>query len=319
MSLFSCLPLRIQNWINDNLPSSRLAPVKETRRLALEVASDLVQSKIKELKDGEGKADLMSLFVKANMSQTEKNRMSEEEIYSQMRAIFIAGHETTANTIGWALLELCRNPEMQERLRKEIRKKEKEIQARGGDSFTVADLESIEYLSAVVKETLRFHPVSPVLYREAGSDDVIPLSNPIVSTKGEKIIEVPVPKGMKVTISVAAYNRTKELFGNDAHTFNPDRWLNQNQKLSQRMAGLNLYANLATFSAGVRSCIGWRFAVLEFQSFLVELINNFEFSLTKECEGLRREACLVMLPTIQGKVDQGPQLLLKVSVAGREQ
>ncbi|KAF5346231.1 hypothetical protein D9758_011315 [Tetrapyrgos nigripes] len=238
-----------------------------------------------------------------------------------MRAIFVAGHETTANSAGWALLELCRHPEMQDRLRKEIRAKEREIQARHGEAggFSAMDLESMGYLNAVLKETLRFHPVSYTLSREAGADDCIPLYKPIISTRGEQITEIPVPKGTKVMISVAAYNRTKEIFGEDAHSFNPDRWLNSNQKTGQRIPGLNLYANLATFSAGVRSCIGWRFAVFEAQCFLVELINNFEFSLTQESESVRREPYLAMLPTIEGELDKGPQLILKVSVSEKEE
>jgi cytochrome P450 len=96
----------------------------------------------------------------------------------------------------------------------------------------------------LLKETFRFHAVSPVLFREAGSDDCIPLFKPVVSTQGEEITEVPVPKGTRVTISVAAYNRTKEVFGQDAHKFNPDRWLNRDQKIGHGVPGLNLFANL---------------------------------------------------------------------------
>ncbi|KAF5340128.1 hypothetical protein D9758_013169 [Tetrapyrgos nigripes] len=315
--------------------------IRKTRQLATESASDLVRSKVKELKDGEGKVDVMSLLVKANLSENENSRLNAEEIHSQMRQIFVAGHETTANSVGWALLELCRHPEMQDRLRKEIRAKEREIQARHGEAggFSAMDLESTEYLNAVLKVDLNaislcilkqyffvlagnstlpssfFLPHS----RTFGADDCIPLDKPIISTRGEQITEIPVPKGTKVMISVAAYNRTKEIFREDAHSFNPDRWLNHNQKTGQRIPGLNLYANLATFSTGIRSCIGWRFAVLEAQCFLVELINNFEFSSTQESEIVRREPCIVMLPTIEGELDKGPQLILKVSVSEKEE
>ncbi|THU95462.1 hypothetical protein K435DRAFT_666333, partial [Dendrothele bispora CBS 962.96] len=58
---------------------------------------------------------------------------------------------------------------------------------------------------------------------------------------------------------------------------------------------------------------------LTFQALLTEMISNFEFSLTKECEKLRREACLAMLPAIAGELDKGPQMFLKVSIAEREE
>lgn len=67
------------------------------------------------------------------------------------------------------------------------------------------------------------------------------------------------------------------------------------------------------------SCIAWRFAVLELQSFLVELINNFEFSLTPEAQMVRRESCFVMAPTIEGQVEKGNQLPLLVKLASQEE
>lgn len=54
------------------------------------------------------------------------------------------------------------------------------------------------------------------------------------------------------------------------------------------------------------------------QSLLVEIINNFELGPTKELERLRREACLVMLPTLEGEEIKGENLPLRVSIAGRD-
>lgn len=69
----------------------------------------------------------------------------------------------------------------------------------------------------------------------------------------------------------------------------------------------------------VRSCIGWKFAVLELQAFLVELIGTFEFSLTPESWKIRREGALVMIPTVEGEVEKGSQLPLRVRFASREE
>lgn len=62
----------------------------------------------------------------------------------------VAGNETTANSIAWALLELVRHPEMQIRLRKEIYER-KGQKVHSGSGWTVKDLEEMTYLGAVVK------------------------------------------------------------------------------------------------------------------------------------------------------------------------
>lgn len=68
-----------------------------------------------------------------------------------------------------------------------------------------------------------------------------------------------------------------------------------------------------------RSCLGWKFAVLEIQAFLVELVGTFEFSITPEVQKLRKEFALAMLPTIEGEVEKGSQLPLRVRYASREE
>ncbi len=62
-----------------------------------------------------------------------------------------AGHETTANTLSWTFLELGKHREVQDRLRAEIRKKERVVFKRGDTEFSVQDLDNMPYLTAVVK------------------------------------------------------------------------------------------------------------------------------------------------------------------------
>ncbi|KAK1227410.1 hypothetical protein PQX77_009595 [Marasmius sp. AFHP31] len=318
--LTSFIPIGMMSRLLEYLSKSdpRLARGRESREVAREVASELVREKSKVVAEsGSSRRDVMSLLVKANMaSQSEKNRLSEEELYAQMLVMFIAGHETTANSLSWSLLELARHPQVQDRLRKEIHDKERQIasEGRSGSGFTAADLDSLPYLNAVLKESMRYHAVAIRLAKMAYADDCLPLSEGIKMTSGKEINEIPVRKGQKVLISIAAYNRSKEVFGEDAHVFRPERWLENDSAESQKGVGtsVGVFANLLTFSGGVRSCIGWRFAVLELQTFLVELVGNFEFSTTPECDNIRREACAVMVPTIEGEVEKGGQCPLKV-------
>ncbi|KAK7472252.1 hypothetical protein VKT23_000373 [Stygiomarasmius scandens] len=326
------IPAKVLEFIDDHVPSKRLAILRRSSEVTDRVAKELISMKSNDILEGKSNRDVMSLLIKANASQNPKIQLSDIEMISQMRYVFVAmsknsrrmcgsfltpGHETTSNTLTWTMLEMARHPDMQMKLRKEIRETEQKLRALGRTEFSAHDFESMPYLTAVVKETLRFHPVAIHLFRNAVEDDVLPLSNPITTTTGETITELSTPKGTRIVISLHAYNRNTEIFGEDAHIYNPERWLTPNYVKTG--VSLGVYANLASFSAGVRSCIGWRFAVIELQVFIVEMIRNFEFAKTPKIDKLRREACLVMVPTIEGEVENGSQLPLKVSLASSDE
>lgn len=69
--------------------------------------------------------------------------------------ILLAGYDTSGSSLVWASLELARHPEVQSKLRCEIRQKAREIQQRGEAEFSAVDLESMPYLAAVLKVCLR--------------------------------------------------------------------------------------------------------------------------------------------------------------------
>jgi len=170
------------------------------------------------------------------------------------------------------------------------------------------------YTIAVIKETLRFYPVLYHIHRRASRDDVLPLTQPITTRSGKVIHELPIRKGTRIVASIAGYNRNKDLWGEDAHVFNPERWLSGTAK-EKKATSLGVYANLMTFLGGARACIGWRFALIEIQAFITEIIGKFEFALTDKSKRVRRESSELMTPTVEGEVENGVQLPLRVSVA----
>ncbi|KAG1824493.1 cytochrome P450 [Suillus subaureus] len=310
------IPPQIMEYFVEKGKNPRVTRMRETGDLATSVAKQLVKDKAEMLLEGKGSRDVFSLLVKANMDTDAKAKLTEEELFAQMRTILFAGHETTSNTVSWALLELAKRPEIQSRLRAEIWKTEAAVHARGDVNFTIADFDAMPYTTAVMKEALRFCCVVYHAHRCASQDDVIPLSQPITTRSGDVIRELPVLKGTRIVASLAAYNRNKELWGEDAHVFNPDRWLNGPAK-EKKVTSIGVYSNLMTFLGGARSCIGWRFAVIEIQAFLTEIVGKFEFAPTDKTELIRREACVVMTPTLEGEVGNGVQLPLRVSLAPR--
>ncbi|KAH8103445.1 cytochrome P450 [Cristinia sonorae] len=314
MNMSRFIPLPLLELFYAYMPGIGMDLVKQNRATSHAFAREMIRNKSEALTDGKGSHDIMSILVKANHSENEKTKLSEFEMISQMRTLLLAGHETTSTTLTWGLWELAKHPEIQTRLRKEIHAAEAVLQSKGRTQFTVNDLDSMPYVQACMKEIMRYHP--PVFHtqRRAGKDIMVPLSTPITTKSGKVIQEVLVPKETRVVLSVAAYNRDKSIWGEDAHEFNPDRWLNKPDK---RETSVGVYSNLLTFSGGVRGCIGWRFAIYEVQAFMIELISNFEFSMTDEAKKIRREACLVMAPVVND-VSEGAQMPLRVSVAQRE-
>ncbi|KXN90138.1 Cytochrome P450 4A4 [Leucoagaricus sp. SymC.cos] len=310
------LPVWVLQLMSKYSNRRNLKHARHTAKLANAVARELVNSKSEAALQGKGNKDILSLLVQANASENSETRLTDEELLAQMRTILLAGHETSATSLCWVLLELARHPDIQTKLRREIRDTEATIHARGGSDFTASDLDGMPYLNAVLKESMRFHPAVYHNYRQAVRDDVLPLSKPITTTTGELVSKLPIPKGLKVILSISGYNRNQEVFGEDADVYNPERWLRDVTEMKGPSVGV--YGNLLTFAGGVRTCIGWRFALYEVQSLTVEIINNFELAVTPEIERLRREACLVMIPTIEGEELRGENLPLKVSLAPRD-
>ncbi|KAJ7037972.1 cytochrome P450 [Mycena alexandri] len=291
-------------------PAKGLRNSRYVTRVAVGVARKLVDEKAEALLIGKGKRDIMSLLVKANVSANPRTNLSEAEMLAQMQTIMQAGHETTANTMSWTLFELTQHLDIQIKLRAEIKATQYTIHERGDTEFTAADLDSMPYTVAVMKEVLRFHPVAYNSLREAAREEILPLSKPIVTKSGKTITEIPIPKNQILVISNAGYNRNTDVFGQDAHIFNPERWLDGTVKPD---ANIGVYGNLMTFGSGHRACIGWRFAVYEYQAFLVELVKNFEFTMDPTLRlKVRREASIVMIPTIEGEVTKGSQLPITI-------
>jgi cytochrome P450 len=294
-----------------SLPSKGIAHMRAVAEAATEVARDIVTHRTASLARGEkiGR-DVMSLLIQANLSEKENARISDEELFAQMRTIMFGGHETTANSISWALWELAKNPTVQTKLRAEIRA----ARARAGSDLSMVDLDDMPYSLAIVKETLRYHPSIYAGLKQSVNSDSIPITTPIRTTDGRTITEIPIGPRQNVLISICGYNRSKDVWGADAEEFRPERWLEGDRLSIKEETQYGIYANLATFSYGPASCIGYRFAIIEFQVILIELIDSFTFSVAKD-KKIRRASSGIMAPMVEGELDKGAQLPLVVALA----
>ncbi|TFK52303.1 cytochrome P450 [Heliocybe sulcata] len=296
------------------LPTRQLAFIRRHKRETFKIAEELVSEKADAISAGKGKKDIFSLLIRANKSEdVPRLRLSEQELYAQMSMLFIAGHDTTAGTMSFALWELAGHSDVQTRLRNEIREAKATAHANGKAGLTADDMENMVYLQAVLKETLRLHPAVFQVPRMASRDAVLPLSQPIKTLSGEIISQLPVPKGTQVIVSSGCYNMSKCIWGEDAYEFDPERWLKDEPVKSG--ASVGVLGNLMSFWSGTKACIGWRFAMVEMSCFLVEIFDQFEFRRTKDVQVY---GDTLLFPLVVGEEDKGAQIPLRVSIASRD-
>ncbi|KAI8976580.1 cytochrome P450 [Trametes punicea] len=239
--------------------------------------------------------DIMSILLKAERARVrggdpKSAGLTTEQIVDNISTLMMVGHETTAGTLSFTLLELARHPDIQQRLREEIRTLGRELR--------YDDVQRLEFLDAVVKEGLRLHPASPQTERVALRDDVIPLSTPIVTPTGEKLTSVRVRAGQVFHIPFATMQVNPSVWGPDAAEFNPARWVTPGgvPPLSELPHG---WSGLVAFCDGPRNCIGYRLAVFEFKVILATLVRSLEFRETTA--HVVRKISPTLQPVVDGK------------------
>ncbi|KAL0571708.1 hypothetical protein V5O48_010248 [Marasmius crinis-equi] len=257
------IPLLIYRLLQEAIPATRILPEPEySLRKAQNIANQTGKTLLRESKAALNEAsekgdikrtrDLLSLLVKSNMS-TEGQSMSEEDVLSQVPTFLVAGHETTSTSTTFALLALTDHPDIQSKLREELL-------AVPTDNPTMEELNNLPYLDAFIRETLRFYPPVPITARQAMKDDVIPLSTPYTDKKGVVHHEIRVKKGTNINFSIPAVNHDKDLWGEDAGEFKPQRW----EKVPEAVTAIpGVWGNMMTFHGGSHACIGWRFSLVE--------------------------------------------------------
>jgi cytochrome P450 len=139
--------------------------------------------------------------------------MSVPEILCQISTFLAAGHETTSSALTWCLYALSRSPLSQKRLRDAIR-------SVCPSSPTIdEDIARLPYLDWVIRESLRVHAPVTSTMRVAGRDDEIPVRKPFLDRHGQTRRCIKVKKHDIITIPIQAINKSKDVWGEDAHVF----------------------------------------------------------------------------------------------------
>ncbi|KAJ7600569.1 cytochrome P450 [Mycena floridula] len=294
-----------------NLPIGPMKRVGELKVSLSLVGQDLLQRMRREKgldsSNYDGENSVIGVLIKSESADTTV-AMTQTEIRAQVNTMIIAGYITTSISLTWALINLCKYQDKQEKLRKELA-------MFGATDPTYDQLMSgseLPYLDAIVHEVLRLHPPLAMTLRDAAENDILPLAGPITTRTGQVISQVAIAKGSVIGVPIRAINTFETFWGPDAKEFRPERWLNEKGSESLRFKEIQGHRHLLTFTSGARECIGKQFALAEFKAVLVVLIRHYQFELPNgpeteigQCRGI------LWKPKVEGEEGSDVPLLVR--------
>ncbi|KAK9693795.1 hypothetical protein K7432_013712 [Basidiobolus ranarum] len=202
----------------------------------------------------ERSADLLTLMIKATY---EDQHLTDDELRSNLLVFFIAGHDTTANSLSSILCYLALYPKYQEKAREEVRS------VLGDDPRVYPTFEQqakeLPFINAIIKEAMRLAPPVPSLSIRENTKPV--------EFRGKLF-----PTGTKFAPHVYSMQRSKS-YWSDPEVFKPERFLHED-KLTPN--------SWLAFGNGSRQCIGMNFSLMEQRVSLSMLLRRYSWSLPKD-------------------------------------
>jgi cytochrome P450 len=201
---------------------------------------------------GRDTGDLLSILLQAQ--DEDGTHMNDRQLRDETITLFLAGHETTANTLSWTWWLLAQNPAVEKKFHEEL------DGVLGGRAPTVDDLPKLTYLSQVLTESLRLYPTAWGMARLAAEE--------------HEIAGYPVRPGYGVAFAQWVIHRDARWFDAPLE-FRPERWENGLAKQLPRFAYF-------PFGGGPRQCIGNTFALMEAGVVLATVGQRFRFALAPD-------------------------------------
>lgn len=224
--------------------------IKKHQELALE--SDAIIKEIIEerIKSRTKQNDLLDMLLETRYEDSGEG-MSTQQLIDEIKILFIAGHETSANAMTFTLHLLGNHPEIQQKVFEELM----ELQT----DDVVEQLQKMTYTNAVINESMRLYPPAWITDRENIEDATL---------LGYHIKE-------KTLIGVSFYelHRNPKYWENPS-AFNPERFLGEQKKES--------YKYFYPFGAGPRMCIGLGFAMYEMSLVLSYIVKRYKITSRKK-------------------------------------
>ncbi|KAL1402069.1 hypothetical protein pipiens_000130, partial [Culex pipiens pipiens] len=226
--------------------------------------------------------DGFATVEESNVGKVQLSRpMTESEMVAQCLIFFVAGFEAVSTTALFAVYELVRHPEIQDRLYQEVLQTKESLK---GKQISYDVLQQMKYLDMVVSETLRIWAPSTATDRLCVRDYELDAGEGLKFT---------IDKGTCVWFPVYGLHHDPKYYPNPER-FDPERFNDENKR------NINLGAYLP-FGSGPRNCIGSRFALMEIKAILYHMLLKFSFEQSENTQiPLQLEKGLSNLATERG-------------------
>lgn len=241
-------PFNLPSW----LPTPRNSAVKHVNDTFDTLIYQMIQQR-RQAGDPERK-DLLTLLMQA--SDEDGNLMPDDFVRDNILTLYLAGHETTANTLTWVFYHLDKNPEVAQKLYEEV------DSVLEGRTPTLDDLPNLPYTLMVIKEAMRIEPTVPTTLRYVVEDT--------------EIGDYELKGGWFVLLPFYLIHHD-ERWWDAPEVFNPERFTEENE------AKIPKYAYVP-FGGGPRVCIGNHFALMEAQLLLAQLTGQYRLELLPDAE-----------------------------------
>ncbi|CAH1119578.1 unnamed protein product [Phaedon cochleariae] len=203
---------------------------------------DLIYSFISEMRKADGK----------------ETTFTDDQLIMVCLDLFLAGSQTTSNTIDFALLMMILHPDIQNKVHSSL-----SDEFGKNEEINFSDRNRVPYVEAVIFEVERLY-------------QVVPISGPRRVLRDTKLKGYSIPKDTTVLISLYSSHSSEE-FWKDPEVFRPERFLDENGRLS-------IPDRLMTFGLGKRRCLGEILAKTSIFSFFCTIMRNYRISSPSDCE-----------------------------------
>lgn len=236
--------------IGERLPTKKNKAFREATDFLHSIVDRIISERRSKGTAGE---DLLDILMDAQDSES-KESMSDTQLRDEVMTMMLAGHDTTATMVAWALLIVSQHKSRLELLRDEV------DLVLEGKQPEATDLSSLDYLRRVIHEVARLRPSFWWFARVAINDD--------------EIAGQPIKAGTTVFISQYLIHTLPSIW-KDPDTFEPDRFLPENIARRPKFAYF-------PFGAGPRVCVGSSFAMMEMQLTLAMIFRQFDVNVTSD-------------------------------------
>ena len=214
----------------------------------------------------EKKDDLLQMLI--DTEYDDGTKMSNQQLLDESLIIYVAGHETTAIAMAWAIYLIATHPNVEAKLVQSIAEDLK------GEAPSFSNLRNLTYTTQVIEEAMRLYPPAWLVDREAINDD--------------EVDGIKIKKGIPISCLIYSMHRHSDFWENP-NDFDPERFSSENKKR-------HVPFSYIPFGGGPRLCIGNNFAMMEMQLIIAMIFNKYSFELIQDKDSIDIQPMITLRP-----------------------